>query len=111
VILFYRAVSLKDAPVAAERPELSDNVAITSEWQVVVSLGEYRRLKPFFSALIGYVDFLDDAFEGDSYTYWNAGVEVGLDDKFSLDLRYWDTDTKNNDNADERFVGTLSASF
>lgn len=89
---------------------------ITSEWQIVVALGEYRRLKPSFSALIGYVDFLDDPNEGDSYAYWNAGVEVALDDKFSLDLRYWDTDISDSnpglgDNADARFVGTLSASF
>jgi uncharacterized protein (TIGR02001 family) len=89
---------------------------ITSEWQVAIALGEYRGMKPTFSALIGYVDFLDDAFEGDSYTYWNAGVEVGLNDKFTLDLRYWDTDIAddnptNGDNADARFVGTVSASF
>lgn len=89
---------------------------ISSEWQVAIALGEYRGMKPTFSALIGYVDFLDDAFEGDSYTYWNAGVEVGLNDKFTLDLRYWDTDIAdddptNGDNADARFVGTVSASF
>ena len=89
---------------------------ITSEWQVVVALGEYRRFKPTFSALIGYVDFLDDPNEGDSYTYWNAGVEVALSDKFTLDVRYWDTDIDdddpiNGDNAAARVVGTISSSF
>jgi len=89
---------------------------ITSEWQIAIALGEYRGMKPTFSALIGYVDFLDDEFEGDSYAYWNAGVEIGLNDKFTLDLRYWDTDIADDhpvlgDNADERFVGTVSASF
>lgn len=89
---------------------------ISSEWQVVVALGEYRGMKPAFSALIGYVDFLDDGFEANSYAYWNAGVEVGLNDKFTLDLRYWDTDNDGNDpnageNSEARFVGTVSASF
>ena len=50
------------------------------------------------------------------YTYWNAGVTVNVD-KFSLDVRYWDTD--NSDafcagpvfQCDARVVGTISASF
>ncbi len=33
----------------------------------------------------------------DNYQYWNAGVTFAVD-KISLDLRYWDTDVK-NDNA------------
>lgn len=89
---------------------------LTSEGSISVGLGEYRGFKPTFSALLGYVDFLDDGFEANSYTYWNAGVEVGFADKFTLDLRYWDTDNDGNDpfageNSKERFVATVSASF
>ncbi len=84
----------------------------TYEGTVGFALGTYGRFSPNFSALIGYSDFQDNS--ASSYTYWNAGVDVGLWDKFTLDLRYWDTDI--NDTiaegvADERFVATLSASF
>ncbi len=89
---------------------------ITSEGTISIALGEVRGMKTSFSALLGYVDFLDDQFEGNSYTYWNAGVEVALSDKFTLDLRYWDTDNDGNDpfagtNSDERFVATISSSW
>lgn len=85
---------------------------LTYEGTISFGLGTYGRFSPTFSALIGYVDFLDSAFEAGSYTYWNAGVEVGFAEKFALDLRYWDTDVDGDpDIADERFVATVSASF
>jgi uncharacterized protein (TIGR02001 family) len=85
--------------------------ALTYEGGVSVALGTYGRFSPTLSATLGYIDFLDNAFEDLSYTYWNAGVEVGFHEKFTLDLRYWDTDVEDDDLADERFVATISASF
>ena len=50
---------------------------------------------PTFSALFGYSDFHDDFFGFDlSYAYWNAGVTLGFLEKWSLDLRYRDTDNE-----------------
>ena len=53
---------------------------------------------------------------GVDYYYWNAGLALGFHEKFSLDLRYWDTELNGCGDAtifqcDERFVATLSASF
>jgi len=113
----------------ATSTELSNNISVSTatyyspeytgetgetlayEGSISVGLGEHGRFAPTFSALIGYVDFLDNAFDDLSYTYWNAGVEIGLGDKFALDLRYWGTDVDDVDIADDRFVATLSASF
>lgn len=90
---------------------------LTYEGGISIALGTYGRFSPTFTGTIGYTDFLDDAFEAGSYTYWNAGVEVGFAEKFTLDLRYWDTDVDSTntflgeDGTDERFVATVSASF
>jgi len=84
---------------------------LTYEGGISIALGTYGRFSPTFTGTIGYTDFLDSAFEDGSYTYWNAGVEVGFAEKFTLDLRYWDTDVEDEDLADERFVATVSASF
>jgi uncharacterized protein (TIGR02001 family) len=69
---------------------------------------------PTFSATYGYSDFLD--FSSLSYSYWNVGVSLGFLDKWSLDLRYHDTDGDGFASlvgplADERFVATLKYSF
>jgi uncharacterized protein (TIGR02001 family) len=79
---------------------------------------------PTISALIGHQvgdDAAYAAFYGDdNYTYWNAGITFGFLEKWSLDLRYWDT---NLDAApgqacqagifqcDERFVATLKFTY
>jgi len=53
--------------------------------------------------------------EGDSYTYWNAGLTLGFMENWSADIRYWDTGGWAVDegpfNGDSRVVGTISASF
>ena len=90
---------------------LETGETLTYEGGVSIALGTYGRFSPTFTGTVGYVDFLDSANEDDSYTYWNAGVEVGFAEKFTLDLRYWDTDVEDDDLADERFVATVSASF
>jgi uncharacterized protein (TIGR02001 family) len=59
------------------------------------------------------------------YTYWNAGLTLGFWERYSIDVRYWDTDysetecsiqSSNADsngrhNCDARAVGTLKAVF
>lgn len=93
-----------------------DGDTIAYEGTISIGLGTYGRFSPTFTALIGYLDFMDDPFENQSYAYWNAGVEVGFAEKFTLDLRYWDTDIDgthpfSGDTADERFVATVSSSW
>jgi uncharacterized protein (TIGR02001 family) len=67
---------------------------------------------PTFSATVGNTSLSD--FDVD-YTYWNVGVTLGFRDKWSLDLRYWDTDNQNVCGifgiCDDRFVATLKYSF
>jgi uncharacterized protein (TIGR02001 family) len=71
---------------------------------------------PTVSGLIGYQDVEDI---GD-YTYWNAGLTLGFMERWSADIRYWDTDLSDlgcvgfsgfDGNCDERVVGTIKAVF
>jgi uncharacterized protein (TIGR02001 family) len=76
-------------------------------------------LSPTFSATLGSVN--PDDF--DDYLYWNAGLTLGFLDKWSLDLRYWDTDidggcrptfngsTFGPELCDARFVAAVKYSF
>lgn len=72
------------------------------------------RFTPSVSALIGYQTVEDQRFSSltdDDYVYWNAGLSVAVD-KFTFDVRYWDTDiddalTVADSQADERVVGTI----
>lgn len=80
------------------------------EGGISIGLGTYGHFSPTFSALVGEVNFDDDVNNTD-FTFWNAGVEVGFDDKFTLDLRYWGTDVDDVDALDDRFVATLSATW
>lgn len=66
------------------------------------AFNEVGKITPTFSALIGkqwgssnlnYVGFFGNG--NTSFTYWNAGMTFALD-KWSLDLRYWDSDLKHN---------------
>jgi uncharacterized protein (TIGR02001 family) len=78
---------------------------------------------PTFSALIGHsvggADFQANfAIVDDNYTYWNVGLTLGFFDKWSLDLRYWDSNLDDDvvaldgsTVADERFVATLKYTF
>ena len=94
--------------------EIGENWVL--EGSVELALGTYAGLSPSFSALVG-TQFGDEKDDGFDYTYWNAGISVGFLEKFSLDVRYWDTDLSDAAcggplfQCDERVVGTLSASF
>jgi uncharacterized protein (TIGR02001 family) len=54
------------------------------------------------------------------YTYWNAGMTLGFLERWSADLRYYDTDynrtacvmsTGRKNNCDARLVGAIKATF
>lgn len=96
----------------------------TLESSIGVDLPKLGPLSPSFSALLGTTIGENNnanfttAFNDDQYVYWNAGLAFAYD-KFSLDLRYWDTDVSDAGGfcsgetfqCDSRFVATLSASF
>jgi uncharacterized protein (TIGR02001 family) len=73
---------------------------------------------PTFSATVGSLNFEDSYFQ--DYVYWNVGLALGFREKWTLDLRYWDTDldsyacdnlTGTSRICDSRFVATLKYSF
>ena len=88
-------------------------------------LPKFSIFSPTFSATVGHVSFENDVnipadgigSTNPNYTYWNAGVTLGFHQRWSLDLRYWDTNGEGlagqsgGDLADERFVATLKATF
>lgn len=109
----------------------STGKAFTSETGFSQELPVIAGWTPTFSALVGYQKGDSDRFVGlvgngkDNYWYWNAGVSFGWE-KFSLDLRYWDTNIKNDNSAngfnanfckgatfqcDERFVATFKFTY
>jgi uncharacterized protein (TIGR02001 family) len=49
--------------------------------------------------------------EIDDYSYWNVGLSKTVLEKFTLDVRYWDTDVDGNSLADERVVGTIGFAY
>lgn len=108
----------------------------TSEAGFEYTLPKVGRFSPAVSALLGWQLGDTDRYKAligngtDSYLYWNAGVTIGFHEKFSLDLRYWDTNIDNNSTkllgannfcdgkvnggvfqCDGRFVATLKATW
>ena len=85
----------------------------------------YWGVTPTISALYGHQwgnnnDYAARIANGDdNYAYWNAGVTLGFLEKWSLDVRYWDTDlSRSNDfcngnyfQCDSRFVATLKFTY
>ena len=93
--------------------------------QVLPKIGMFT---PTFSALVGYQQGDDTGYNArvgngdDHYWYWNAGVSFGFLEKWSLDLRYWDSSLGDNAGGsgfckggtfqcDERFVATLKFTY
>jgi uncharacterized protein (TIGR02001 family) len=88
-----------------------------------------REFSPSVSALIGYQaatgNNADTARyvanvtgDDDHYVYWNAGLTLGFLEKWSLDVRYWDTNIDRLDDCkgplfacDERVVATLKFTY
>jgi uncharacterized protein (TIGR02001 family) len=91
----------------------------TFEGGLSKTLFTHRDITFAASATLGYVDGEDSStapVDYDDYTYWNVGV-TATKGKFSLDVRYHDTDVSDNtkyhdpDLADERAVVTGKISF
>lgn len=108
----------------------------TGEAGFEYTLPKMGRFSPSVSALLGYQAGDSDRYKvligngASDYLYWNAGVTIGFHEKFSLDLRYWDTNIDNNSTklfgannfcdgkanggvfqCDGRFVATLKATW
>jgi uncharacterized protein (TIGR02001 family) len=97
-------------------PEYTGNSGEVFTWELSYSqaLPKVGMVSPTFSATYGYSDFQDLSFL--SYAYWNVGVSLAFHERWSLDLRYWDTDGDGlaaiaGSLADERFVATLKYTF
>jgi uncharacterized protein (TIGR02001 family) len=100
----------------------------TVEGSIAQALPSMGRFTPTFSALIGYQTGDDASYAtlvgngDDSYLYWNAGVTLGFLEKWSLDLRYWDSNLSDNAGGsgwcsgaifqcDERVMATLKFTY
>jgi uncharacterized protein (TIGR02001 family) len=95
-------------------PEYTFNTGETITYEVGVAhvFPNVGPFTPTFSALYGYTDFQDFGFL--SYGYWNAGVTLGFLEKWSLDLRYWDSENEGfagGPLGEERFVATVKYTF
>jgi uncharacterized protein (TIGR02001 family) len=97
----------------------------TVEGSFSQALPKVGMFSPTFSALVGYQTGDSSTWRaafanGDnSFIYWNAGVTFGFLEKWSLDLRYWDTDISNAGGfctgdvlqCDGRFLATLKFTY
>ncbi len=72
---------------------------------------------PSISGTVGFQSYQENA---DDYVYWNAGLTLGFMERWSADIRYYDTDYNSTqcfaqsggrDNCDARAVGTIKATF
>ncbi len=73
----------------------------TFEGTFAHAFAEFNGITPTFSALVGLqkgnstASYLGNFGNGtDNLKYWNAGVTFGFLEKWSLDMRYWDSDLK-----------------
>lgn len=76
---------------------------------------------PTLSGTLGWQYIEDDDFSDlsggaadDAYLYWNVGVALAVEEKYTIDLRYWDTDISNDESeglADARFVGSVKVTL
>lgn len=88
--------------------------AVAVEGSAGYTFGAIGRFTPTVSGVLGWQTIDETDFDGgtdDDYVYWNVGLGVAFD-KFTLDVRYWDTDIDGGTyatetNADERVVGTI----
>ena len=106
--------------------QLESGETWTIETGFVQAFSTYWGFTPSVSALLGYqtnegtASYRFSYGNGDDeYFYWNAGLTLGFLEKWSLDLRYWDTDISNafsfcdlaTFQCDERFVATLKFAY
>jgi uncharacterized protein (TIGR02001 family) len=91
---------------------------ITVEGGLSKTLFTHRNIAFAASGAIGYVDYDVEgpaADQNEDYTYWNVGLTATVKEKYSLDVRYHDTDISKDKafsgTADERVVVTGKVSF
>jgi len=100
-------------------PDFSGDIdeAFAVEGSAGYTFNAIGRFTPSISGAVGYQtgELNVPTVLEDEYVYWNVGLGVAFD-KFSLDVRYWDTDIDGDGtniwslastNADERVVGTI----
>jgi uncharacterized protein (TIGR02001 family) len=74
----------------------------TSETTFTQTFAAWGKIVPLFGATFGYQKGDTQAYKvavangATNYIYGNAGVTFTYDEKISLDLRYWDTNIKDN---------------
>ena len=99
-------------------PEYAFNFGATWTLEGTFSqaLPKVGMFSPTFSATLGRVNFQDDS--DTDWTYWNVGLSVGFLEKWSVDLRYWDTDgdgclnfASGAGTCDGRVLGTVKYTF
>ena len=106
--------------------QLESGPTWTIETGFVQTLSTHWGVTPSVSALLGYQTNSGTASYrfsfgngDDEYLYWNAGLTLGFLEKWSLDLRYWDTDVSDSFGfcslstfqCGERFVATLKFTY
>ena len=95
-------------------PEYTGEVGDVWTFEGTIAQG-FAKMGPFaptFSATLGYVSGESGAFIiSDDYLYWNAGVTLAFHERFSLDLRYWDTDLSTGFCKTPGDVGACDARF
>ncbi|HEY1246262.1 MAG TPA: TorF family putative porin [Hyphomicrobiaceae bacterium] len=85
----------------------------TLEGTLAQALPKVGMFSPTLSVTYGHLNQTDNDFD---YNYWNVGLTVGFLEKWSFDLRYWDTDISKADCdftsiCDSRVVGTVKYTF
>ncbi len=75
----------------------------TFEGNLAHAFAEINGITPTISGLVGYQkgnstgSYLANFGNADtSYAYWNAGINFGFLEKYSIDLRYWDSNLSRN---------------
>lgn len=81
----------------------------TIEGSLSKTLFTHRGVTFDLSGVVGTVEFDEDEF--DDYVYWNVGLTATFKEKYSIDVRYHDTDVDDSYLADERIVGTAKIAF
>jgi uncharacterized protein (TIGR02001 family) len=92
--------------------------SVTLEGSFAQALPKVAIFTPTFSATVGNVNLTDVDFD---YTYWNVGLTLGFLEKWSVDLRYWDSNLNEGECGgvsnfstsicDGRVVGTVKYTF